>query len=501
MSLRSRAFAGVRWTTLSSAGRILLQLLQVTVLARMLAPADFGLVAVVIAIISVMQVFADGGVSNAILHYQDVSATESASLYWLNIAISAALASLLVLASPWLAVWYAEPALQSLLSTAAVTLLLGASGQQLRVVAQKQLRFVALAKVEFGGAVAGCAVAIALAVAHSGAFAIIIGSLTTAGVTTGLAWWYLADGWRPKGGLSWQGVRRFMRFGAHSVGSNLASSLNSQVDVLLGAQFLGASAMGLYSVPKDLSLRMSGIINPVVTEVSAPVMASVQTDSARLRQIYLQIVRMIASVTFPCYIGLAVFAPEVVRVVLGHEWDGASPLLRLLACWALLRSTGNPVGTLVVARGRPDLGLLWNLALVIVIPPAVWAGSRYGLVGMTIAMLLVALILFVPNWYFLVRPLSGAELPEYSRQFAAPLGISLVSGACGFLSVYSVSGDVSRLLLGGVVGASVYLSLSWHFNREWAVAMLELGGFSRWTAVSLQRCGASTASAHSTKRH
>jgi len=479
MTLREQTFSGVRWTTVSSLGRALLQVFQIAILARLLTPADFGLVAVVAALMAILQMFSDAGVSNAIIHYQDITPTELSSLYWLNVGISTLLGLLLALLSPWVSLWYHEAELRPLFMIAALTLFVGALGQQARIVAQKNLRFADLAKVELGAALTGAVVAVALALLGGGAFSLIMGSLAAATSGTLLAWVYLAEGWRPKLALSATEIRRFLRFGAYIIGNNLANAFNSQVDVLLGGRLLGAQAIGLYSVPKDFSSRLAGIINPVVTGVSLPVMAKAQADTTLLKKLYLQMMRMTASVSFPVYVALAVFAGEVVRVLLGPQWQSAVPLLRLLACWALLRSTGNPVGSLLMALGRPDLSFHWNLALLLIMAPAVWLGSQFGLIGMAIAITLVAALLYVPNWYFLVRPLCGANFGEYTVQVAVPLGLSLVSGLIGYLGAQPFVNDLPRLAMGGLFGGVTYLAGSWYFNRSWVAAITELLGRRR----------------------
>lgn len=475
MSLRKSTFTGVRWTTVSSLSRVLLQLLQVAILARLLTPADFGLVAVVLAIIAVVQIFSDAGVSNAIIHYQDITPRELDSLYWLNTGSAGCLALLLIALSPLLAHWYAQPLLQPMLAIAASTLFVGSVGQQLRILAQKRLRFMDLARVELGGAVVGCLVAVTLAFFGARAYALLLGSFATAAATTGLAWICLSDGWRPQLQMAWDDVRRFVGFGVYIIGSNLANTFNTQIDVLLGAQLLGAPLIGLYSVPKDVSLRLASVINPIVTEVSLPVMASAQADGALVKRLYLQMMRMTASVTFPAYVAMAVFAPEIVLVALGSEWAKAAPLLRILAVWALFRSIGNPVGTMVMALGRPVRSFVWNLGLLAVMPPTIWMGSRLGgLQGMALAMAVLAVLIYLPNWFFLVRPLCGAQLGEYTYQLAVPFFIALLAGLAGYVAATPFDHAIPRLLAGGACGAAVYLGTSWVLNRPWSLAMLEL---------------------------
>ena len=125
MKLRHQAFSGVRWTTFSSLGRAVLQFLQIALLARLLTPADFGLIALVIAIMAFLQVFADAGISNAIIHYQDIAQEQLSSLYWLNVSVSVVMALMLAASSYWVAKWYNQPSLQYLLMLAAITLVVG----------------------------------------------------------------------------------------------------------------------------------------------------------------------------------------------------------------------------------------------------------------------------------------------------------------------------------------------------------------------------------------
>ncbi len=474
MTLRKQTFSGVRWTTFSSLGRTLLQIAQISILARLLTPADFGLLALVTSIMAFLQIFADAGISNAIIHHRDISQKQLSSLYWLNVGVSIFLALFLAVFSPWIAAWYEQPQMKLLLLVAGCTLVMGALAQQIRVVAQKNLRFAELAKIELSAACMGFVVAVAAAYNGAGVNSIVVGSLTTATLGSVLVWYRLAGGWRPQYRLNIQEIRHFLAFGAYMIGNNLANTFNSQIDIMLGGKILGAQAIGLYSMPRDLNLRIAGVINPIVTNVGLPVMARAQNDLELLKRVYLQTMRMTASVNFPIYVALALFAPEIVHILLGAKWDEAIPLLRIFSIWGLLRSTGNPIGSLLMACGRADLSFKWNLALLILTPPIIWASSHYGVSGLALAMTVLMALLYWPNWYFQVRPLCGANFCEYSIQMAIPLTLSMVGGFVGYLSVYLFTDSLIRLLLGAILGAGVYISLCWQFNRVWIVAMREL---------------------------
>ncbi|MCK9460552.1 MAG: MOP flippase family protein [Proteobacteria bacterium] len=478
-SLKRQAFSGVRWTALSSVVKLGLQLVQMVILARLLAPSDFGLMAIVASVMAFLQIFADAGVSNAIIHYQDIDETQKSSLYWLNIGASTALAAIVVAASPLIARFYGDMEIRPLLMLTCTGMIVDAAGLQIRIVAQKELAFAALTAVDLPASLVGFVTAVAVAFGGGGVYSLVLGGVATAVTRTALNWILLSRGWRPRLVFNLPSIAGFLRFGAYMIGNNLVNTFNSQVDIMLGGKLLGASAMGLYSVPRNLSLRVAMMINPIVTQVGMPVMAKAQGDAALLRQVYLQTIRMVSSVNFPIYVGLAVFAPEAVRLLLGEKWAGVVPLLQVFACWGLLRSTGNPVGSLLLAMGRADLAFKWNLVWMFITPPAIWIGSRFGATGMAVAMFGVVAVGFVPNWYFLVRSQCGAKFGEYLVQMIVPFVLSAVAGLAGFAAAWPFTAPPIRLIVGVAVIGAAYLALSAVFNRVWLDAMRELLGFRK----------------------
>jgi O-antigen/teichoic acid export membrane protein len=184
---------------------------------------------------------------------------------------------------------------------------------------------------------------------------------------------------------------------------------------------------------------------------------------------------MLASVNCPIYVAIAVFAPEIVSLMLGEKWESSTgPMLRLFACWALLRSVGSPVGSLMFANGKVNLAFKWNFGLLFFIGPIAWAGAQFGLQGMAIGMVLLMIGLSVPMWYLFVRPITGIFFHEYIGQIAIPLLLSLVAGLCGYYSAAPFDFAVTRLPLGLTVGGLIYCFGSWWFNRVWVNAIFDL---------------------------
>lgn len=474
MTLKQKTFSAVRWTTFSMLGKAVLMLLQMAILARLLAPSDFGLMALVAAVIAFAQIFSDMGISNAIIHYQKISREALSSLYWLNVLASTLLMLMLMLCSPWIAAWYHEPRLQVILILVSATFFINALGQQLRVTAEKNLRFQQLAGIEVSASFLGLVVAVAVAFSGGGVYALVVGVLTSTAISTALCWGILADGWRPMWRLRLGEIREFLNFGIYIMGFSLINTINMQADILIGGRVLGPVNLGAYSLPKDFSLRLAMIINPIVTRVGLPVMAKAQDDKVLLKLIYLKTLRMTASVNFPLYMIMAIFAPEIISIMFGSQWQESIPLLRVFAIWGLFRSVGNPAGSLAFALGKGKLIFFWSVGQMLIQIPIFWFGSTYGLGGLAISLLVCALMLPFPQWLIIIRPLCEAQFIEYFKQLAIPFSISILATVVGYAAALPFDGSLLRLAVGMFAGGLVYLILSRWLNRNWFSAIAEL---------------------------
>jgi O-antigen/teichoic acid export membrane protein len=264
-------------------------------------------------------------------------------------------------------------------------------------------------------------------------------------------------------------------FGGYMVGENLAGTLHRQADIFIGGLISSPATLGVFSVPRDLSLRVATVINPILTRIGFPVMAQIKHDRDKLKSIYLQTLRMTASVNFPIYVALAIFAQEIVVLFFGERWQESAIYLQILAIFGLIRSTGNPVGSLLYAVGQAKRAFWWNITLLLIFPPLLLlGGSIGGLPGLAVSALAIQILIFVPVWRFLVWPMCGASFPEYFRQFFTPLLIALAAGGCAFFAAMLVSNEFIHLPLGLGIGFLAYLTLSIRFNRQWVTAIREL---------------------------
>ena len=267
----------------------------------------------------------------------------------------------------------------------------------------------------------------------------------------------------------------FLRFGGYMVGENAASTLTRQSDIFLGGWFLGSATLGLYSLARDLNLRISMMINQVVTRVTFPVMSRVKHDATALADIYAKTLRMTASVNFPVFVFVAVFADEVVMLLYGPRFRDAADLMRVFAVWGLVRSIGNPAGSVLYAVGKARRAFAWNLVQLALLPLAYWIGLRIaGLDGLVFTVVGMQLLLLWPTWRWLVHPSCALGFGAYLREIAIPLVAAVLAGAGAWAAAHALPHGTLRMAVGGFVGGVIYLGASALINRPWLLALREL---------------------------
>lgn len=475
MNLRKATFSATRWTTAATLIRASLQLVQTMVLARLLAPADFGLMAMAGVAIAITTLFSDFGLSSALMHFPRPERRVLSSLYWVHLGLACILALLFSLLA-WPAAYLLEqPALGPLLLWLSFSFPLAALGQPFRVLAEKELRFQLLARQEVMAALCSFLVALAVAFTGGGVIALVAAPLTSAATSSVLAWLQLSAGARPLSSFSISLAKPFIGFGLHRVGDNFWTTLQMQSDVFLAGLIATPTAVAAYTVPREQCLRISNsIVNPIVTRVGLPVMTRLQDDPTALRSVYLQTLRMTASLNFPIYALLALFSEEVISILLGAQWYDSALYLRIFALWGLIRSTGNPSGSLIYAVGMARRAHLWNFVLFLATVPLLWMAASFGdLTILANTMLAMQVAIFALAWRFLIWPACGASFMEYCTHLAPPFCSIILASIVAF-TVTHLMPDQWKLLVGVIFFFTTYFMLSWWINRRWIMAISEL---------------------------
>jgi lipopolysaccharide exporter len=475
MSLKGQTVSGVKWAFASSVVTTGALTLQLAVLARLLSPEDFGLMAMVMVVIGFAQAYADAGISAAIIHRQDTTSEQLSSLYWLNIFAGISVFFIVWLMTPVVILLYREPRLASLLQVVSLTFLIMPLGKQFEILLQKELRFDLLAKQRMSAAIAGAVVAIASAALGQGVWSLVWGQLGLAAMNTAML---MMVGWRqyrPTFHFNHKDLRGYLSFGLYQMGERSINFLAQRMDQLLIGGLLGAQSLGYYNFAFSLAIQPMSRINPIVTRVVFPVFAKVQNDANRLQRGYLKVLSLLTTVNAPMLIGMVVLAPWAIPLIFGEQWFGSIILVQILALVALLRSTGNPMGSLLLARGRADLGFKWNLMLFVIVIPTVYVGGKLGnAAGVTLSLLALQLALQIPAYICLIQPLIGACVVSYVQAIAKPVAMATVMGGGVWLINLVSHGGWRGLLTQVSAGVGLYLLLFWIVDKAQLVELMDL---------------------------
>jgi O-antigen/teichoic acid export membrane protein len=465
LNLKDEAISGVKWTTVSSVIVAVLQLVQLAILARFLEPSAFGLMAIVMVVIGFSQAFLDMGISNAIIYHQKITKDQLSTLYWVNILAGFILFVIISIVAPYIADFYEEVELSKLVRLVGLTFLIQPFGQQFMILWQKEMRFSEIAKIDIVNKSIALVVAVYFAYYGYGVYALVYGTLAGM-VSQTIQFMYKGlQEYKPDFVFKIREIKEFLSFGAFQMGEKTINYFNRELDTLLIGKLLGSEALGIYTISKQLIMKPAEIINPIITKVAFPLMAKIQDDTLRLKNIYLKIIRYISSVNFPIYMLIFIFANDIVLILFGEAWLEAVDIVQVLSIFGALRSIGNPVGALLLAKGKVNWGFYWNLGLFIYIPLGIYISSYWGLVGISFGLVLMMLSLLTPNWYFLVRTLCKATFMEYHKQIFIPLIITIISG----IVIYSINLVIDlwylKVLLVSGIGGSVFVCLNYYFNR------------------------------------
>ena len=416
------------------------------------------------------QSYADMGISNALIYQQSLSQAQRSSLFWLNLAAGIALFLIVSAAAPAVAHLFHAAELAGLLRWTAVLFIITPFGQQFQALLEKDLHFGVLAAIDIAALLAGFTVAVCCAIAGKGVYSLVWAQLayaTMKSLSLVAAKW--SDG-RPS--LHWdrRDLRGFLGFGFYQMGERSINFFSERMDQIIIGSLLGAQGLGFYSLAFNLAIVPIARVNGIFTRVAFPVFSKVGDDAALLRRGYLKLLEVIAFVNFPLLLGLAAVAPTLMPVAFGKTWEPAIPLVQILALVSLLRATGNPVGALLLSRGRADWGFYWNILHLALHVPALLAGAYWGgAQGVAISLLALQLFLYPLNYHFLVKPILGACFRDYV--WAILRSFLLAAAMCGAVlaierNLHATQG-VLALTIEVAAGAATFLGLAaWLLQRH-----------------------------------
>jgi O-antigen/teichoic acid export membrane protein len=398
-NLRNRTVSSSVVTTISQGIQFALNLASISVLARLLTPRDFGLVAMVTSIMGFLQVFQDAGLSTATVQREGITHAQVSNLFWVNVVLSGSVSLLVAGCAPLIARFYHEPRLISITLALSVTFLLVGSTVQHMALLNRQMRFKLIAFIQVGSMAVGVAVGISMAVMGCGFWSLVGMNLTTPIVAFLLTWTF--SRWRPQIFSRNSGTRPLLNFGANMAAGSFFHALSRNADGLLIGRFYGSDALGLYSRGAVLLTRPLNQIFATLNKVFVPALSRLQNQPERYRQAFLQAYESIALVSFPFTALFLSLAHPLTLVVLGPKWEKAATILASFTMVALYYPLSNVASWLFATQGRGRDALIgFSISSVVTVVSFI-AGLPYGPVGVALAYSIACLTILLPVRFYI----------------------------------------------------------------------------------------------------
>ncbi|WP_232303432.1 MULTISPECIES: lipopolysaccharide biosynthesis protein [Paracoccus] len=423
-----------------------LQIISVIVLSRLLAPDDFGLVAMAGPVLAFMGLFQNLGLTQATVQRPRIGHEEVNFLFWINVGVSVAVAAAVVAIAPLAADFYNEPRVGPLIAAMALPVLLSGSGAQHGALLNRRMEFGRLAMIEVAVGLTTLGTAIVWASISPSYWA--LWGASVAGALVGIILVWVSSPWRPsrpgRAGNGWSMVG----FGAELTGFNFANFFARNLDNILIGRYWGGVQLGLYErAYKLLLFPLTQITNPL-SRVMVPTLSRMSGEPDRYRRAYLRVIRLVLLATLPGVAMSIAMADVLIPFLLGEQWAKSAIIFAALGFAGLVQPLNNPAGWLFVSQGRSREFLYWGLATAGFAVTAFSIGIGWGAVGVAFAYAISEYIKTPILWWYVGRrgPIRVADILKATWPFL--LGSHLVVLALWVLIPYFPETPLPALVLG-----------------------------------------------------
>ncbi len=412
-----------------------MQIVSTAVLARLLTPADFGIVAMVTAVTAFAGLFRDLGLSTASIQKRDLTHGQQCNLFWINVGVGATLSLLTAAASPLVAWFYGQPELTLVTLALSVNFLFSAAGAQSHAALTREMNFGRNGLAEIAGAVVGLVVAVTFAIAGTGYWALVAGTLSAASVS--LTCTLLASPFRPGLWRRGEAVGDMVRFGINVTMFGIVNYLHRYLDSILIGRIWGANALGLYSRAYSLAqVPLQNLRGPFTTVLYAS--TSNSTEQAVRVKLHKESAFAIGLIAFLCFPALAIGAGFIVDILLGDGWAAAKPVFRCLAVAELGAALIAIINPMMLGSGESQSYLKWGVVKTAIAVVAIAVAVPFGIVAVAISLAVASVATVLPSLVYAAK-VSGTPVASIVDAYRWPAVASGVSAAAGVAVAYQAA--------------------------------------------------------------
>ncbi len=466
-SLKAKTFHGVVWSALERFSLQGVQFVINIIMARLLLPSDYGIIAMLAIFLQISQTFVDSGFTNALIQRKERTEVDFATVFYFNIVIGIVFYGVLYFSAPVIADFYHMPVCVPVTRVIALNVIISALSAVHKTKLTIAIDFKTQAKASLTAASISGGIGIWLAYVGFGVWALVVQTLMNALLLTLLLYYFLR--WKPLWVFSTASFKRLFSFGSKLLVSRLIHTVYHNMYALVIGRKFSAQDLGYYTRAEQFAIFPSSNLNAIIARVAFPVLSDIQDETERLAEAYRKYIRLSSFIIFPLMFGLAALAKPVIVLLLTEKWLGIVVLLQIL-CFDWMFDHLSVINlNLLYVKGRSDLALRLEIVKKIIATSILFLSIPFGLIGMCCGRVLYSLVATYLNTYY-TKSLIGLSLRKQLNDIipywllALSMGSAVIglSSLCDFLWL--------QLLVGIVAGIVFYLGgaylLRWSVFRE-----------------------------------
>jgi O-antigen/teichoic acid export membrane protein len=457
-ALADRAAVGVLWTVLQKWVVRIGGLLTVAILARLLSPEDFGVVAIAMTVIPLIYLLSDLGFSTFIVQAADASQRVVSTAFWYSAGAGVLLAGGLVLLAPTIAAVFTLPAVAPVLMGLSPAVLFVALASIPTALLRRRLEFRALALQSFVAGATGQIAAVVAALLGWGVWALVLQLLVNQALTLVLVW--ISARWRPSLQFSRSQFVSMFRFGTNVVAVELVALARLWAETAIVVSALGVTWLGFLNIAQRLIQATQDLSAAAILPVSTVVFAQIRSSVDRLRGGYLRALELSYVIVMPVMVFVAVGAPHIVPLLFGGKWGASIVPAQALAVAGIMTLGAMLDNGLFYGVGRPGRWLAYAVGIDVLTVATTASVARFGLVAISVGFVGVAFVATVVRWVIVAR-LLDSSVWAVARPFALVSIAAIASAAAGVAAILALAGlpGIIELLGIGIVVVTVHVAV------------------------------------------
>ncbi len=455
--LKNKTIAAIFWSFFERIGQNVIQFIITIILARLLLPAEFGLIAMLTIFMAVAQSFIDSGFGSALIQKQDATQVDENSIFYFNIFVGGIGAGLLCIGAPWIADFYNTPILVPLTRVLSLNLIINSFALIQTSLLVKKVDFKNQLKISLMATFLSGLIGIVMAYNGYGVWSLVAQSLLYNFSRTCLLWFLIR--WRPSGEFSFRSLKTLFSFGSKLLFSGLLETFFQNIYLVVIGKIFSPTDLGFYSRAQQFAYLPVNNVSTAVARVTFPVFSSIQNDKIRLKTGIKKALSMMALLTFPVMIGLIVIARPLVSILIGEKWLPCVPYLQLLCLVFILYPLHVINLNVLKSIGRSDLFLKLEIAKKIIAVIAIVVTYRWGITAMIIGQFGTSLIAYYLNSYYVGKLLDYSILQQLGDIIIVFIFSCIIGGVAFAVALIQFPNDYILISTQIILGIVLYAGL------------------------------------------